>query len=160
MNAYANDVRAMVVGYGNPLRGDDGVGWVAAQKIAQTVDPALVAALGMQQLTPEMAEPISRMDLVIFIDAAQESEPGQIHSVSVGPGPAVATPASITHELTPQRLLRMARSLYGRWPQAYLFTVSGADFGFSQHLSDEVEQACERLVKEVLAILDHSFQNA
>ena len=71
----------LVVGYGNPLRGDDGVGWRVAERLAadQRLDGA--AVLQRHQLTPELALDISAVSLVVFIDASRDLPPG---SVDVG----------------------------------------------------------------------------
>ena len=34
-NAGTDRSRVLIIGYGNPLRGDDGIGWVAARKLGQ-----------------------------------------------------------------------------------------------------------------------------
>ena len=50
------DAGVLVVGYGNSLRGDDGIGWHAARLL--TDDPRLTGArvLTHHQLAPELAE--------------------------------------------------------------------------------------------------------
>ena len=65
----AEDV--LVIGYGNPLRGDDGAGWKAAELLAE--DPRLAGAvvLARHQLTPELADDVSRASLVVLVDASQ-----------------------------------------------------------------------------------------
>jgi hydrogenase maturation protease len=156
MSDTASDApHAMVIGYGNPLRGDDGVGWVAAQKLADLVDPERVEALAVHLLTPELADPISKVDLVIFIDAAESRQPaGQLDETVVEPVAGALT--SMTHHLTPQRLLGLAEQLYGRHPQARLFTITGADFGHKEDLTEPVARACETLVARVRQILTGS----
>ena len=62
--------RVLVIGYGNPLRGDDGIGRVIAEHIAETLRPEAIDVVVAHQLTPELTEPISRSGLVIFVDAA------------------------------------------------------------------------------------------
>lgn len=59
----------LIIGYGNPLRGDDGLGWHVAQRLAAVLPQHRARIEVCHQLTPELAEPISRADLVIFIDA-------------------------------------------------------------------------------------------
>ena len=63
----------LVVGYGNPLRSDDGIGWHAADLLA--TDPRLAGAqvLTHHQLAPELAEDISRASLVVLVSAAASS---------------------------------------------------------------------------------------
>ena len=65
----------LVIGYGNPLRGDDGVGWRVAEEAAALLPDPPVTVLTVQLLTPELADPISRSDLLILIDAAAEGPP-------------------------------------------------------------------------------------
>src|SRR5262245_29107852 len=68
--------RVLIIGYGNPLRADDGVGWQAARHLAELLRDEPIEILALHQLTPELAEPISRADLIIFIDASNEGQPG------------------------------------------------------------------------------------
>src|SRR5512136_1175751 len=78
MSCGDENVRILVVGYGNPLRGDDGAGWQAAERLEALLPPAQVNVLIRHQLTPELAEPSSRAELVILIDASCVDPPGQI----------------------------------------------------------------------------------
>lgn len=63
----------LVIGIGNPLRGDDGVGRWLAERAEQlppgtpTGDPPLVRTV--QQLTPELAAELTDARRVLFIDA-------------------------------------------------------------------------------------------
>jgi len=70
--------RPLVVGYGNTLRGDDGVGPRVAELLA--ADPRLAGAvvLARHQLTPELAADIAEAALVVFIDASENGKPGEI----------------------------------------------------------------------------------
>ena len=76
---------ALIVGYGNPLRGDDGVGQAVAQAFAEEDG---VDALACHQLTPELAERFAAAARVVLIDAATGSEAGRISVVSLQPAPA------------------------------------------------------------------------
>jgi hydrogenase maturation protease len=63
-------VRKLIIGYGNPLRGDDDVGWEAASRLAAALPSEAVHILAVHQLTPELAEAVSEADLLIFVDAS------------------------------------------------------------------------------------------
>ena len=69
---------ALIVGYGNPLRGDDGVGQAVAQ--AFTGEGAIdgVDALACHQLTPESAERFAAAARVVLIDVAAGREAGRV----------------------------------------------------------------------------------
>ena len=55
--------RVLILGYGNPLRSDDGLGWQVAVQLFRTNTSPEVLVLPCHQLTPELAEPISRFSL-------------------------------------------------------------------------------------------------
>ena len=61
-------MNTLVIGYGNTLCSDDGVGPVIAQQIARRNLPQ-VQSLAVHQLTPELASEISKVDVVYFVDA-------------------------------------------------------------------------------------------
>ena len=107
-----------MVGYGNPLRGDDGVGWHAAGLLA--TDPRLAGArvLARHQLAPELAADISRASLVVLVDASAEGDPGSIRVRTVEPRPAAQTTWS--HHLDPRTLAGLAEALYGPVPPVVL----------------------------------------
>ena len=62
----------MVLGYGNTIRRDDGVGPKVADAIA-ALALAGVRTLACALLTPELADPISQVKAVIFVDAAVDA---------------------------------------------------------------------------------------
>lgn len=138
--------RLLIIGFGHPLRGDDGLGWRAAEQLAAAGRPALAC----QELTPELAEPISQAGRVVFIDAAAEGEPGHLQITDLTPGPA--DPGAFSHQLTPAGLLALAGAWYGRTPPATLITAAGADFGYSETLSPPVTAALARILRLVAAL--------
>ena len=140
--------KALIIGYGNVLRRDDGVGSHAAHRLAAMMDDADVEVVEAQQLTPEMAEPVSRADVVIFIDAACGTPAGKVEYHAVEP--AAAAGSAFTHHTDPAGILQAASALYGRSPQAVAITVTGRSFEMGEGLSDEVAGA----VAEVLGIVE------
>jgi hypothetical protein len=67
----------LVVGYGNPLRGDDAVGWRVAESIVS--DPRLAGAHVMtaHQLLPELAVELGEAGLAVLVDARAGSRPAR-----------------------------------------------------------------------------------
>ena len=63
---------SLVIGYGNTLRGDDGVGQKVAEVIA-SLGLSGIRALSCHQLTPELADPISEVRMVVFVDATVDN---------------------------------------------------------------------------------------
>jgi hydrogenase maturation protease len=136
-------MKLLVIGYGNPLRGDDGFGYRAAERIA--------GAIAVHQLTPELMDPIGRVDRVVFLDASAEGVPGEIRRRTLEPAPAGA---AFTHHAAPESLVAGAMALYGRAPAAEIITASGQEFGFSEGLSPAVSAALEAIVAELSGTRD------
>ena len=68
---------ALIVGYGNPLRGDDGVGQAVARAFANEAAIDGVEALACHQLTPELAERFAAAARVVLIDAVAGRRSGR-----------------------------------------------------------------------------------
>ena len=145
----------LIIGYGNPLRGDDGVGPFIAYQLAESVTRRDVEVLARHQLTIELAEPISRADQVFFIDAAVNTEPGAIvvKCISAPDTP----PLTGTHQLDPSLLLAYAREWYGKAPSALLIAVGGAAFDLCESFSPPVESAIPRVLRLIDRFLRNSY---
>ncbi len=115
------------------MRADDGFAW----KAAELLDPESqdYRLLILYQLSPELAEELSQASGVIFLDARRGEIPGEVFCEEVNPNQVVS---AFTHSLTPAMLLAYARGLYGKYPPAYLISVTGQDWGFSTKLTPAV----------------------
>jgi hydrogenase maturation protease len=147
MKSIATDAPVLVIGYGNVLRGDDGAGWVAARRLARRLPRRLASVLMVHQLLPELAEPISRAKRAIFIDADERLAPGQVCQKIVEP--LDRADGTIGHHQSPEGLLRLARDLYGRAPEALVFSIGAAGFEFRPTLSTPVRRALPGLLQSV-----------
>ena len=140
----------MIIGYGNPLRSDDGFGWHASRLLAQALAGQDVEVITCHQLTPELAEPLSKCRRAVFIDADAQGKPGEIHCRAIPPQNP-ASPA-FTHTCTPSGLLASARQLYGHRPRAIVITVSAQTFEFGDALSPVVSAALPKRRGESLPV--------
>ena len=152
--AKAPAAGVLVVGYGNALRGDDGLGPRAAERIA--TDPRLRGAeiLALHQLTPEVAADMRDASLVVLVDARAGDEPG---AITVRRVDASCEPTSApSHHVEPAALAGLARELWGATPEVCAVTVGAASFDGGEHLSPAVERALPGVVDAVAAIVaDH-----
>jgi hydrogenase maturation protease len=142
----------LVVGYGNTLRTDDGVGRHAADRLAN--DPRLdgVAVIGCHQLTPELALDVSRANLVVFVDASHGPSAGTLTIERVKPMARTETGSS--HQLGPWRLVTLARDLYGSAPpDVFVVGVGVESVSLGDRLSPVVEVALPRLVDAVVELV-------
>ncbi len=144
-------LRVLIVGFGNPLRSDDGVGWHVAQQLSGEIARSDVQVLAQQQLTPEIADFASRADRVLFVDAARNRKPGSLVCRKIVPADP---PESFSHELSPASVLKLAEKLYGRWPPSFLFTIAGENFETGDTISPEVSSAIPILVARIKQFID------
>jgi hydrogenase maturation protease len=146
-------IRALILTCGNPLRGDDGVGLQIAHSLSIGICDPDTEIYSQQQWTPELAEAISRADLVIFVDASVAVAPGEVRAQPISPDSS-ATVSSMSHTCSPSGLLALAQLLYGRTPErSYLITVGGQSFEHSDWLSDVVKRAVPLAIERIRALL-------
>jgi hydrogenase maturation protease len=103
------------------------------------------------QLTPELAEPISRADLVIFIDAEQQAPAGKLACRHLTP--AAGLPGAFSHCLTPPMLLAWAQELYGTCPDSVVLSVSSQSFDCGEELSPAVAAVLPELLERICALV-------
>lgn len=133
----------LILGYGNELRRDDGVGpWVARQ--VEAWDAPGVSARAAHQLLPEMAAEIAAADRVVFVDASVDGEGVRVTEVC----PADPKPSS-AHAADPARLLGLVRQVYGGCPRAWMVAIPAHDMAFGESFSP----AAERGAREALEII-------
>jgi hydrogenase maturation protease len=143
-------MKTLILGYGNTLRKDDGLGIYAVQALASTALPADVEILACHQLSPELSVTLSQVERAIFIDVALGADgeiPGTIKTRNLHP--RTTQPSGITHHFDPETLLAMAESLYNHAPQATLFSVTAASFDLEEGLSSEVAAALPVLIEKI-----------
>lgn len=142
---------ALVVGYGNALRTDDGLGWHAAQRLGEDPRLAGVTILQRHQLVPELALDISAADLVVFIDASTSLAPGEVSVEVVEPREGVG---GTSHHVTPCTLMALSRQLYGRVaPQVFVVSCGVQSVAMGERLSSAVEAALPRVVDVVVGLV-------
>jgi len=135
--------RALVIGYGNTLRGDDGAGVLAAERLAGRFSD--VDVLTVHELQPELAETMSGYREVVFLDAAVQGS--AIHSEVITP--AADSRPDGSHSHSPGSLLSLCSALFGRAPErSLLIAIPGQEFEFSEQLSPFTQAMVERAVEQ------------
>jgi hydrogenase maturation protease len=139
--------RAIVIGCGSRLRGDDGVGPRVAEMVGRRRPD--VRALPVHQLTPELAAEIAVADIAVFVDARTGGGAGvEITRLS----PAAST-SSLAHVATPGAVLALAEALYGRSPVAFAVGVPVATLGFGDRLSAAARAGARSALAVVMGLL-------
>lgn len=116
--------RILLIGYGNPARGDDGLGPLLAARIEALGIPCLTVDIDYQ-LTVDHAALIAAHDVVVFADAmAGLAEPYRLTRVDGG------TPATLgSHQVSPEAALALAGLLFAKTPPGWMLAIAGEDFG-------------------------------
>jgi hydrogenase maturation protease len=141
----------LILAYGNPLRRDDGVAWRAAEELAPRLQSPDTQIRCLHQLTPELAEAISRSGVVIFLDANCDGQPGAVVCQQVSLDDAGARSS---HEMTPQKILALCHRLYSVRPQAFAVSLTGQSFDFGESLSPAASRALPQFVASVHKLVD------
>jgi len=140
---------ALVIGYGNALRGDDAAGPEVAEAVAGRGMPG-VQALTVPQLTPELAEVLAGARLAVFVDASTGPEAG---GVQVLPLRAAERPESLGHTSDPGLLLALAGAVYGRCPPAWIVRVPAVSFQLGAGLSPGAGRGIAAALREVVSLV-------
>jgi hydrogenase maturation protease len=120
----------LLIGYGNTLRGDDGVGVRVAEAVDQWQLPG-IRAITCQQLTPELAEAVAGAGQVFFVDAAVDAP----REVRLRPLEPALSSQLMAHAADPRTLLAIARDVFGSCPPAWWLTIPIETTHFSGDLS-------------------------
>jgi len=134
----------LVIGYGNTLRGDDGVGPRVAEAVEKLNLPG-VRTLVCQQLSPEYADPVSRAHTVVFVDAAVDT-PREVQLRKLEPGESSQLMA---HAADPRTMLALARDVFGHAPQAWWLTIPAVKLDFSETLTPEAQRGFAEAVEKI-----------
>ncbi len=148
----------LVIGYGNPLRSDDGIGQRIATLMEQRLKSEALRVLTAYQLTPELVAPIRDAHLVIFIDARVGNKMGTIISEVVELQTTVN--GAFTHNVSPGILLGAAFELYNVKPSGLLISIVAANFDYGSELSDEMNHLLPVIADQVESIIKMKMQVA
>jgi hydrogenase maturation protease len=140
--------RLLVIGYGNTLRSDDGVGPKVAEAVAALALPG-VQTLECALLTPELTEPVSRAETVVFVDAAVDAP----REVQLRPLAPAESSQIITHAATPAILLAVARDVFGHVPRAWWLTIPAEEMGIGEEFSALTRRGFETALREIRKLL-------
>lgn len=151
-------MKTLVLGLGNPVLGDDGVGWRIAEQIKQQVfDPSVeVDCVGLGGLS--LMERLVGYDRAILIDAIATGEPPgtvRLFRLEDLPDPTAGHTSS-SHDTTLQTALQLGRRVEAQVPdQVMVVAVEARNvYDFSEELSQPIEAAVPQAVQIVLRILE------
>lgn len=144
----------LVLGYGNDLRGDDGVGRRLAEAVEAWGLPGVCAA-SLHQLTPEVAETVSHAELVVFADASP-----QVKRVHLGPVLRQSSTSEGAHQVDPSAVLELARMVYDRAPAAWMLHLPAEQFELGAALSASAQVGLAEALDRLRGLVDEAMPGA
>ena len=146
-------MKPLVIGLGNPLRGDDAAGLLVARRLIELADPQSVEVVELEGEPARLLDAWEGAELAIVVDALSSGgEEGELSwfDVSGEPLPAGARAAS-THALGLAEVIELGRAL-GRLPaRLVVIGIEGANFSVGSAPTDAVLRAVEAAAASVAA---------
>ena len=148
-----NPPRIIILGCGNPSRGDDAIGPALLERVMRHISlhPEIpLAAVEDFQLQVEHSLDLEGRDLALFVDAAA-SGPDPYTLTRILP---LADSSFSTHAISPQAVLHAFHALgHGEPPPSFVLAVRGHSFELGEDLSIEARNNLEvawRLLERLL----------
>jgi hydrogenase maturation protease len=126
--------RVLVLAWGNPSRGDDGLGPALADRVPALAarSPHVVRVETDYQLAPEHAVDLAECDAAIFVDASV----GACPPFEFGPVEPARDRSFTSHAMSPAAVLAACRDAFGAAPRAaYALAIRGDSFELGSSLS-------------------------
>ena len=141
-------MKTLVMGYGNTLRGDDGVGPRVAERLEAWTGGG-IRSLAVHQLTPELAAEIAQAEEVWFVDAWVGGAAPTVRPLAITPALPV-----MDHGWQPEALLYLAKMLYDAEPTAYHLLIPAQQFDYGETLSAMAQSGVEWAVRTIKAAIE------
>ncbi|MBN2502734.1 MAG: hydrogenase maturation protease [Anaerolineales bacterium] len=152
------DEKMLVIGLGNPILGDDRVGWVVVENVQERlgkngVDYAFLSVGGIR-----LMEHMAGYDRVIIVDAiiTEGGKPGEIHSFPLAelPDPTGGHTTSV-HDTSLMTALEMGRMMDVYIPEdVHVIGIEAHRvYDFAEELTPDVASAVNEAVDKVCALI-------
>jgi hydrogenase maturation protease len=144
--------KVLIIGYGSPIRGDDAIGPLVADRLEREGVPEGVAVISRHILTAELVADLVEHDRVVFLDAAVDGPPGEVRCRQLAPDASAMS--TMAHFLDPRELLAWCETLYGQVPETFLVSACGTSFDYANYsLTPDAEAAIEPMIEQVRQLI-------
>jgi len=147
-----------VIGYGNFLRQDDGIGSYIIGRVEKAIKhKKTIRTLALHQLDIVLVEELQHARAIIFVDATMDVVDNGWKRVKIAP--EFRGVYHVTHRLDPSFFLGLIHSLYEKYPETWLVTVQGDNFEFREGLTVQAEQRACRAASEIIDFLGRHYDH-
>lgn len=153
--------KTLIIGLGNPILGDDGVGWRVAEEVAKLISDQPQVEIDCVSVGGlSLMERMTGFERVILIDALYTGRhaEGTIHRSVLSELPDLTSGHSASaHDTSLRTALKVGRSMNVALPSDEAVTIIAIEaknvYDFTQELSSAVAAAVPQAVHRVLDIL-------
>jgi hydrogenase maturation protease len=164
-------MKTVVIGLGNPILGDDGVGWSVAENVSKQLRSSPTPLLLGEENDVEvdclslggirLMERLIGYERAILIDAfVSDDEPGLILVSKLEDIPNYsAFHIASAHDASLQNAMKLGRELGAKLPEDVMVIGIAAShrYDFSEELSPAIEQAVPRATQIVVGLLKQNI---
>ncbi len=144
-NPTSRENRVLILGLGNPIRGDDGVGNRAALILKEELKDIPVDVEETNATGFNLLEILSGYDMAILIDGVEMGgKPGEIYEIK-----PEEKGFFYLHLVHIGDVIKMGREMGLKMPEVKIIGVEIKEKGFSEKLSPEVEASVPKVVEIV-----------
>jgi len=148
----------VLIGLGNDLRHDDGIGLYAAGGVKEKQGDNIVALIGIKDSAALIERLLCGAKKAYIIDCTSSgAAPGTIYRFNTLTDeiPGDIFKGRSTHALDLEGSIRLARALSGRIPDLIIFGIEGKDFSFGRGFSDDVRKAADEVIGIINSEINH-----
>jgi hydrogenase maturation protease len=141
----------VIIGIGNPYRGDDGAGWAAVDRLKKKIG-ASIPLLKLKGDIAELLDVFGTHERVYLIDAYQADALSDAWRRIDARAEAIPeeNPQTSTHGFGIGQAISLARNL-SELPQTLIvYAIKGREYTMSDHLSKEVSASVDEVVEAVI----------
>lgn len=149
--------KTLIVGLGNPILGDDGIGWRVAEAVKASHPAAEVDCLALGGLS--LMERLVGYQRAIIVDAIQtrDGQIGQVYTLPLKALPDLsAGHTTAAHDASLQTALNLGKAMGAQLPDEVMIVAIEANrvYDFSEELSPAVEASIPAATQAVLNLLN------
>lgn len=136
-----------IVGIGNALRSDDGLGNYITETIEQ-LQIKNVKTFIVHQLQIELLEELQDFNSVIFVDASLKNEEVIFEEIKQD-----LSVASSSHRISAEMLVQLSKKLYQKQIHFYSCAVKGYYFNMGESISPQAKANAKKAIEKILSFI-------
>ena len=140
-----------IIGIGNTIRGDDGVGKYVAEQIEKNNLPG-ITVITTHQLDMGLAEDISKFDTVLFIDASFSENTFSLLPLLPDNHPS----QSFSHQVNASVIVSLSQQLFSTHTKFYICAIGVNNFEIGNGISETTKANADAAIAAITNWLEEN----